>query len=154
MATGRKPKPTALKLVHGNPGKRPLNEHEPQPMIEIPKMPDHLSAEAAAEWNRVTGELATLGLLANIDRAALAAYCQAYGRWVEAEAAIRRIGLLAKTTSGNVIQNPLVGIANRAMELMYRFMTEFGMTPSSRSRLSVEPGVGARRDPTEKYFAG
>ena len=71
---GRKPKPTALKLVTGNPGKRPLNDHEPQPEAAIPEVPAHLSGEAKAEWDRIVIRLHPLGLLTDLDRAALAAY--------------------------------------------------------------------------------
>jgi phage terminase small subunit len=78
---GRKPKPTALKMFEGNPGKRALNRNEPKPPAETPDCPVHLDDEAQAEWNRITPELSTLGLIARIGRAALAAYCQAWSRW-------------------------------------------------------------------------
>lgn len=103
-----------------------------------------------------------IGLLTRIDRAALAAYCQAYGRWVEAELALARMaerdlltkGLMIKTTNGNAIQNPLVGIANKAMQDLVRFAAEFGMTPSSRA--SIEAGVPGddEKEPSKakRYF--
>ena len=91
-------------------------------------------------------QLLRCGLMSEIDRAALAAYCQAYGRWVQAERALARMGekdlltgaLMIKTSNGNAIQNPLVGTANKAMELMLRAAAEFGMTPSARSRIDVD----------------
>ena len=78
------------------------------------------------------------GVLTLIDRAALAAYCQAYGRWVEAEERLRETPMLFKTPSGYVQQSPWLGIANKQLELMGRYMTELGMTPASRSRVVVE----------------
>jgi phage terminase small subunit len=81
---GRKPKPSALKMFEGNPGKRALNQNEPKPPIETPECPVHLDDEVQAQWNRITPELTTLGLISRIDRAALAAYCQAWSRWVKA----------------------------------------------------------------------
>ena len=149
---GRKPKPTYLKLLNGNPGKRPLNEREPQPAREIPHAPAELSAEARVEWDRIAAELSRLGTLTVVDRAALAAYCQAYGRWIAAERGIAQMaerdqltaGLMIKTTNGNAVQNPLVGMANRAMADMVRYASEFGMTPSSRSRIAgnTDPNQG------------
>ena len=54
MATrGRKPKPTALKALEGNPGKRPLNEHEPVPPKATLRCPAWLEAEAKKEWKRL-----------------------------------------------------------------------------------------------------
>ena len=149
---GRKPTPTAIKLVTGNPGKRPLNNKEPRPRIRVPRVPSHLDEAAKIEWRRIARELKVLGLVTSIDRAALAAYCQAYSRWSQAEESLAKVGLLIKTSNGNVVQNPLVGIANRSMELMHRFLSEFGMTPSSRSRLSVEPSGKLEQDPAEEFF--
>lgn len=155
---GRKPKPTHLKVVEGNPGKRPLNEREPVPRSELPTPPEHLDDVAKVEWGRVSEDLYRIGLLSSVDRAVLAAYCQAYARWVAAENAIAEMasrdkvtaGLLVKTTNGNAIQNPLVGTANKAAADMVRYAAEFGMTPSARSRLSVD----AEKTPSQKesYF--
>jgi P27 family predicted phage terminase small subunit len=144
---GRKPTPTHLKLVRGNPGKRPLNASEPVPQLALPSPPAELCADARVEWERVAGELHRIGVLSSIDRAPLAAYCQAYGRWIVAERAIAKMaerdqlteGLMIKTTNGNAVQNPLVGTANKAMGDMVRYAAEFGMTPSARSRVQGEP---------------
>jgi P27 family predicted phage terminase small subunit len=84
--------------------------------------------------------------LSKIDRAALAAYCQSYGRWVQAEQRLAEMaerdpitaGLMIKTSNGNVVQNPLVGAANRALHEMVRIATEFGMTPSSRMNMPAK----------------
>lgn len=142
---GRKPTPTHLKLVRGNPGKRRLNENEPAPEIARPLPPQHLSDEAKVEWGRVIDELYALGLMTGLDRAALAAYCQAYARWVRAESALAKMAerdelthaLMIKTSNGNAIQNPLVGTANKAMAEMVKYAVEFGMTPSARSRVTA-----------------
>ena len=74
MITGRKPKPTQLKLVTFNPGKRALNRKEAKAKAAIPVPPHHLTTDAVEEWNRVATELYNLGILSEIDRAALAAY--------------------------------------------------------------------------------
>ena len=50
---GRKPKPTAMKKLEGNPGKRPLNLFEPTPEEKMPHCPDWLEEEAKAEWERL-----------------------------------------------------------------------------------------------------
>lgn len=140
---GRKPKPTELKKLLGNPGKRPLNKHEPQPKPTKPRPPRHLDATAKTEWKRMAPELHRMGLLTAIDRAAFAAYCAAYSRWAQAETALAKsfrkgeMPYVVTTEKGNIVQHPLVGVANKAAELMYRFLTEFGLSPSSRSRVSV-----------------
>ena len=160
MKPGTKPKPTHLKLITGNPGKRRLNEAEPKPEALIPDPPPELSADAREEWDKISPRLLAAGLLTAIDRAALAAYCQAYGRWVQAERALAEMakrdlvtaGLLIKTKNGNAIQNPLVGTANKAMSDMVRYATEFGMTPSARSRVRANLH-GDEKDPADEFFA-
>ena len=160
MKPGTKPKPTHLKLVTGNPGKRALNRKEAKTRAAIPAPPTHLSADAVGEWERVATELFNLGILSEIDRAALAAYAMAYGRWVQAERAIAKMaekdqltgGLMIKTSNGNAIQNPLVGTANKAAADMMRYAAEFGMTPSARSRISAEPPQESG-DPADRFFA-
>jgi P27 family predicted phage terminase small subunit len=149
MTSGRKPTPTALKLVKGNPGKRALNKQEAKVQLAQSTPPPFLSGDAKAEWDRVIGTLYVAGLMTELDRAVLAAYCQAYGRWAEAERALARMAakddlnraLMVKTVGGNAIQNPLVGIANKAAADMVKYAIEFGMTPSARSKVNAnEPG--------------
>lgn len=78
---GRKPKPTRLKIITGNPGKHRLNGDEPRPEPVVPDCPPELSPAAQRQWQRLTGELAKLRVLTALDRAALAAYCGAYALW-------------------------------------------------------------------------
>jgi P27 family predicted phage terminase small subunit len=134
---GRKPTPTHLKLLYGNPGKRPLNPDEPKPGVKPPTCPSHLSPPAKAEWKRLASQLTLLQILTELDRAALAGYCQAYGRWVEAENKLRETPMLIKLPSGYVQQNPWLTIANKQLELMHKYLTEFGLSPVARSRVSL-----------------
>jgi len=135
---GRPPKPTEVKKAQGNPGKRKLNNQEPAFEKTLPKPPDHLNKEARAEWKRVARELHEKGVLTKMDRAVLAAYAQAYGRWREAEKKVNELGFVVKTAMGNLVQNPYLSIANRAMQDMTRIAAEFGMTPASRTRVKAE----------------
>lgn len=150
---GRRPKPTALKIAEGNLGKRPLNLNEPQ-YGGLPKCPSHLDKGARAEWKRISKELAGVGLLAAVDRAALAAYCQCWSRWCDAEEKIREVGTVVKSPkSGYPIQNPYVSIANTALDQMRKFLIEFGLTPASRSRISLDLSTGTRDDAFDAFMA-
>lgn len=156
MKTGPKTKPTKLKKLEGNPGKRPLPVNELQVDPGIPARPTFLKGAAKKEWDRVAPELFRLGVLTKIDRAALAAYCQAYGRWEEAERKVKKDGYLFETSNGNLIQNPMLSVANKALELMHKFLTEFGMTPSSRVKVSGEISgqIMKPKTPMEKILEG
>ena len=145
---GRKPKPLSPKILDGNPNKRPLNKAEPAPKVEIPACPRWLKGDARSEWRRIVPELKALGLLSKIDRAALTAYCQAWADYLDAIKQIEKNGSvleireLAKDgeKEGRIKymqQSPYVSIKNKAAEHMHKFLTEFGMTPASRSRISV-----------------
>jgi P27 family predicted phage terminase small subunit len=146
---GRKPKPTSVKLLAGNSGKRRLNHSEPKPPVAIPECPTELSPPAKAEWDRLSPELASLKMLSTLDRAALAAYCEAYALWLEAITAVRKFGTMVKSPSGYPMQSPYVAIANKQAEIMMRIASEFGFTPASRSRISIP----AEREPTLFDFA-
>ena len=134
---GRRPTPTRLKMLTGNPGKRPLNSDEPRPEANIPECPPELGPLAKQEWDRLVNELAVLRLLTNLDRAALAAYCGAYALWAEATAQIQKYGAMIKSPTGFPIQSPYLAIANRQAEIMMRIASEFGFTPASRSRIAT-----------------
>jgi len=151
MKSGPPPTPTRLKLLRGNPGKRPINVREPKPRPAIPSCPKHLNEDARKEWRRITRELHAVGLISNLDRAALAIYCDAYARWVEASDNIQQFGLILKSPNGFPIQSPYLAILNKAIEQMRAFVVEFGMTPASRSRVAAEKPDG-EDDEDAKFF--
>ena len=135
-----KPKPTRMKELEGNPSKKALPKNEPKPKITdtIPAPPSHLNRPAKVEWKKQAAKLHRLGLLTEIDVTMLALYCQAYGRWVEAEKDVAKHGAVITTTNGNVIQSPYVNVANCAMRDCHKYATEFGMSPSSRTKVAVQ----------------
>lgn len=156
VTRGPKPKPSHLKLIEGNPGKRRLGR-EVQPRNVAPDPPEQLDALAREEWDRMAPQLYHLGLLTEPDRAALGAYCQAYSTWANAQEELNRLaaiprtlfkGLLVGTPNGAMIQNPLIGIRNKAAADMVLYAAEFGMTPSARARLAISD---AGADPTNKF---
>jgi P27 family predicted phage terminase small subunit len=153
MLRGRRPKPTALRRAEGNPGKRAWNHDEPVPPDAMPDCPPHLGAEAQAEWHRLAETLHRMGVLTTVDRAALAAYCQCWGRWVEAEEKLKVTPIMLKAPSGHIQQSPWLSIANRQLELMGRYMTELGLTPAARSRVAAYAEAAEALDPvTEVQF--
>lgn len=138
MRQGRKPKPGAL-------SRRGRSVNEPVPPDALPRCPPHLDAVARREWRRLATPLYRMGVLTVADRAAFAAYCQAYSRWAEAERKLAETPMLIKSPSGYVQQSPWLSIANRQMDLMCRYMTEMGLTPASRTRIAVP---GEAKEPT------
>ena len=158
MATrGRKPKPTALKILEGNPGKRPLNENEPIPPKGNIKCPSWLLPEAKKEWKRLAPSLEAMGVLTQVDLTAFAGYCQAYARWREAEEFLTQHGSIFKTPSGYVQQVPQVSIAQQNLKIMQSFCSEFGLTPATRARIIAAGGgkeVDISDDPMEQILSG
>src|ERR1022692_3138022 len=104
MTPGPKPKPTAVKRLTGNPGKRPLYD-EPELPSDIPDCPDHLDDIGKAEWARVAPILVASKILKVTDRSVLAAYCDTYARWVVARRQVTKFGTVMKTKSGYVAQS-------------------------------------------------
>lgn len=149
---GRKPKPTARKRLEGNPGKRKLNKSEPLFAADDATPPRVLNAAGRQEWERLAPILRLQSLLTEADYALFAAYCDAFGRWHEANEKLRASALILKTVDGNLIQNPYVAIANRAIDQMIKIAAEFGLTPSARSRIQISPPVDA--DQLERELFG
>jgi P27 family predicted phage terminase small subunit len=158
---GRKPKPTALRVIDGTAAR---HTREPRPVPKIPTCPAHLSPTAKAEWKRLAQHLFALGVVTELDRAALASYCQAYAHWVEAEKKLRETPTLIKLPSGYIQQSPWLAIANKQLELMHRYMTELGLSPVSRSRVDARPPAhrskfagllgGQPERPADRYLYG
>lgn len=123
---GRKPKPTKLKVLEGNPGKQRLPKGEPEPISGMPTPPEYLDEIALGEWERLAGGLHSMGLLYDVDRAAFASYCRAFSMWV---------GALLEHDHAK---------ATEAEKQMLKFAVEFGMTPSARARLAIDPGRGKK----------
>ncbi len=149
---GPAPKPTVFRIQEGNPSKRPINHCEPQYERRIPKCPDHLDKDARREWRRLAPLLFKARLLTEADYIALGNLCQAYSTMKKAQAALDKSSLLLKTPSGYIQQSPLIGIINHTMAQITGLCREFGLTPSSRVRLSVEPEDAT--DELERILSG
>jgi P27 family predicted phage terminase small subunit len=160
MPAGRKPKPTALKEISGNPGKRKLNSNEPKFSCDV-TCPAWLTHPAKKEWKRVVKELDALGLIQSVDRAALAAYCLSYARWQAAEETVTREGQTVKEPildkHGKLLghktkRHPATNIAKDERTSMLKAASLFGFDPSSRSRLSMPGGADKDTDPFTAFM--
>jgi P27 family predicted phage terminase small subunit len=135
---GPKPAPTSVKALRGNPGKRPLNDREPIAPNGVIACPQYLTGPARSEWFRLRPILEAMGTLKPVDRNILAAYCQAYGRYVDAEKVLKDKGPLYRTKSDNVITSPMLWVSNKAVEQMLKLGAELGIGAATRSRVQVE----------------
>jgi len=158
MTRGRKPKPTNLRILHGNPGRRPLKAGEPKPVAEDPGCPEHLDARAQAEWQRLVPQLVRLGLATSLDRAILAAYCSTWSLWVHAREQLDLeladdMGPFTIAESGYKQASPWFNIERQAAREMRAFAVEFGLSPSSRTRTTAA-GTEDSEDPAERLLGG
>jgi P27 family predicted phage terminase small subunit len=140
------PVPFPLKVLRGNPGKRPMKpEPQPEQAANVPDPPPFITGYAADEWWRTAPELHRLGLLTRIDVPALAAYCHAFGQWRMAAESLAKMqandpimnGMIIKTKYGDAAMNPLVSIARKHAGDVIRYASEFGLTPVARTRLAL-----------------
>lgn len=145
---GRKPIPTHLKVLTGNPGKQKLPKGEPKPETNIPEPPNFLDDYALEEWRRITPVLYSLGIISDLTIPAVIAYCDSYSDWRAAREELNRIGnksgriasLIQTTQNKNIIMNQLMLVAKGAKADMIRYATEFGGTEIAKVRLAVDPG--------------
>lgn len=145
--SGRKKKPTLLKLVIGNPGHRKLNESEPEPAAGEVIPPKWLDETALEKWAEV---LDNCRWITPADADTLALYCDSYSHYLKAQ----RLSIktpLVKTPEGKMIKNPAWTARNEAFNQMRSAGSELGLSPSSRAGIS---GGREKRDKiAEKYFA-
>lgn len=157
---GRKPKPAARQIAEGDPRKRGKHKlidrlnAEPRASHGLPDCPRHLKGRARAAWQFWAEELAVMDLDRRPDAMMLEGACVNYARAVEADEIIARDGLTVEESiidedSGERIvlkvkKHPAVEISNVAWRAARAFCSEFGLSPTSRTRLSVDKkNVGA-----------
>lgn len=159
---GRRPKPTHLKVVSGNPGKRALNKREPKPKKVIPSCPEHLSTESKVAWGRLCVLLDRMGVLTEADALALERLCDCYSEILECRELIERDGrtyssVSAAKNEGEEPQfllkaNPAVAMLADADRRFKGYLVEFGLTPAARSKVQVKDDGDNEKDPLKEFF--
>ncbi len=147
MPTGPRPKPTALKLVSGAAKAHPerMNPDEPQPMEGIPLCPSK-DRELRKVWDYTLAQLRGMRVVTMADRDALFAYCQAVLTHRQASEMIERQGLIVESPAGAQVANPALKIQRESATHIRAFGTEFGLTPSARTRIRVgDQGADGRQ---------
>lgn len=164
---GRKPTPTNLKILAGNPGKRTLNANEPRPKkLEVESPPNDLTDRGKKIWTSTTKQLRTCGLLTEVDANAIIRYCDIFDKWLIAKQLYDEKGayapIYAMVDDGKKGKKKEVIGMNRApwaaeykafLKELLRLEVEFGMTPSSRSRIQVDIGEKGDDD-LDLFMAG
>lgn len=137
-----------LKELRGNPGHRPLNKNEPKPdeLDDVPQPPEWLGEDGIREWHRSGPRLAALGLLTEADIPVFETYCANYDLLVMAKKDVAVNGMKVRGARGDDVRNPALAAIAQATTAISRFAQEFGLTPSSRSRIQL-PG-DKRDEPT------
>lgn len=136
---GPKPKPAELKILAGEREDR-VNRSAPKPARSRPVFPAHLDAYGREAWEDLIPQLEQLGILTEADGHALALYCATYSRWRTARDEIAATGVTAYTGQGSIKGNPACTVAAQAERMLVQLLAEFGLTPSSRGRLSSAQG--------------
>lgn len=162
---GRKSLPANVHLINGNPSKKKFSvlADGSRVPVEIPAIPKHLDAGARREWNLIVPELEKLGLIAKVDRAALAIYCVAFSRWEKAELMLKKLGedgLIETTPNKHKQMSVWLQISNRAQEQIKSSLSDFGMSPSARAKVNVtlqgdlfkDDSGSASPSPAAQYF--
>lgn len=141
----RRPNPSALNKLRGNPGHRPINEHEP--VFEGGTSPPKwLDSFAKTEWKRLGPKLSVNGMLTPADRAAFTAYVVAFSLARQAHDALDQVDGLSTTTDTGVLKTrPEVDVLLRSLDTCRKFLIEFGLTPASRSKLEIPKDLGKKK---------
>jgi len=138
--SGPAPLPTNIHQLHGNPSGKKFNVAEPKPPVKIPDPPIRMGTVARRHWRYVVPLLEEMGVLAAIDSAALAAYCQTFEQWADLEEVIKKDKKLADDDENKLSLRDNLSVGRSLIQIrnqMRMMLAEFGMTPASRGRVSV-----------------
>lgn len=172
--SGRPSLPASVHILRGNPSKKNIADlmadvQEPTIAVAAPPKPEFLSGEASKEWDRAVEALLELGWVTTLDQAALATYCEAYGRWIKLEREIGRLnegsdnglgGELQKFANGTMQEHPLRSAAKSAAKAANQAGALFGFSPVARramKAMSARPQgellPNGPRDAADRYFS-
>jgi P27 family predicted phage terminase small subunit len=148
---GRRPKPTQLKILsgtHRGPVKR-----EPSAPVGVPPMPERLKVDQVAldKWLELSAILSGMGVLTTGDGEALATLCEVHSAEQSCLLALRAGGATIHTDLGGVKPNPAGSLYRSLVAMKASLLSEFGLTPSSRTKLATQ--VEVKKDDLEEFFA-
>lgn len=145
---GPAPRPTALKLLHGERNQDRINRDEPLPRPTLPEPPEGMAADAREVWDETLAELEAMSLAFSADGPALRCYCEAVVIHRKASHLLSKSAVLVKGLHGNLVRNPALQIQRDAAQTIRAFAQEFGLTPSARSSIRAgEAGGGGEENP-------
>ena len=134
---GRIPHPTAIKQLRGNPGRRPLNDAEPEPKKGEPMKPSQLAGRAIEMWGSTCRVLEEMGLLHTSDGIVIGEFCQAFTRLEEVRKVIEAEGIYYR--SGELVKrHPAAADEQKLSMLLLTFARELGLSPASRTRIKMD----------------
>ncbi|HEY9158926.1 phage terminase small subunit P27 family [Candidatus Binatus sp.] len=140
---GKTPTPTTLKIMRGNPGRRPLNRDEPSsPLLKrMPPAPGFLDDEGKRAWSLEGRRLIKAGLLTALDLTMFGTWCIWYSKRDIASRAVNKSGLVIKAGGvGNPYINPYMSVISMCSKAMHQIEIEFGLSPASRTKVkSLNP---------------
>jgi P27 family predicted phage terminase small subunit len=139
---GPAPVPTKIKIARGTV--RARNKAEPQPPSSGVVMPGHLGEVAAARWAELLPLLQAVRVMTDADVEALARYCDTYEWWLATRAILKEQGCTYPILNDGgeikyIAQRPEVSIAHKLAQQLRQLEQDFGLNPSARSSLSVQP---------------
>ena len=145
-------KPTALKVLEGNKGKRKLPQNEPKPTPNAPDMPDFLDDRARDEWKALEPELNRVGVLTRVDGMAFAGYCQAVSDVIRLTNELREVGETFTSDSGYIQQRPQVAMLHKTWDRLDKFARQLGIGAEHRAHIEVKK-PDEQSDPLDEIAA-
>ena len=142
------PLPTNLKVLRGTAQPCRMNDREPKSPKGRIKMPSGLTKEEKKHWKAVAADLEAAGILTVLDVQALRLYCRVYHQWCQANEKLEAFGPVIKGSHGTPMLSPYFKVSRSCLEQMLALLREFGMTPSSRTRIRSE-----RDEPDDDFEA-
>ena len=128
-------------------------KREPSMPAGIPPMPERLKVDQVAveKWVELSGILTRMGVLTTGDGEALATLCEVHSAEQSCLLQLRAGGAVMHTDLGGVKPNPAGPMYRSLVAMKASLLSEFGLTPSSRTKLATQ--VEVKKDELEEFFS-
>lgn len=125
-------------MAHHTRGNKSPAKPSERALKAAPKPPSWLAAEGKAEWRRVVPELIERGTVTEADLSSVELYCAAVGDALVARKTITTEGATTTNRLGEIKRHPAYSTLREMQGEARRWAAELGLTPASRSRVSME----------------
>lgn len=147
---GRKRKPSKLHLIQGTARPCRTNKKEPKAPEDVPRPAVDLDSRSAFWYGILVSRIQSLNVGSSADSEAVMLAATRLAEIEECDKKIAEYGRVYEH-DGLIKSNPAVGQRSEAARHLQSLLAEFGLSPASRAKVSVNEPPGGVINPFEAF---